>query len=62
MTGMTLKQYAKHRFYRLCGEYKALKARGLKTNEDKAAFIALSVQIHAAKADVPKRMWPMVNR
>ena len=26
------------------------------------AFAVLSVQIHAAKAQVPKRLWPLVNR
>ena len=58
-TGMTLKQFALHRFLKLIEQYKEVKRRGLKTDMDRAAFIVLSVQIHAAKGDVPKSWWPI---
>ena len=54
--GMTLKQAAKYRFLKLCEAYhKAAKA--LDTEEGKAAFLVLSVQIHIAKGSVPKSYW-----
>lgn len=61
MEGMTLKQYHRERFYRLCAEYRQAKAQ-LDTAEGKQAFVLLSLQIHAAKAHVPKRLWSLVNK
>lgn len=62
MRGMTLKQAARHRYIDLCSEYRALKAKGIHTDEDKTAFVRLSIQIHAAKGDVPKRLWSLANK
>lgn len=59
--GMTLKQYARARFLRLCHEY-ADARQDLSTPQARLRFVALSVALHAAKADVPKSWWPMVNR
>jgi hypothetical protein len=53
---MTLKQYAEFRFFRLVEAYQDAKTR-LDTDEGKRDFIVLSVQLHAAKADVPKSYW-----
>jgi hypothetical protein len=61
MTGMTLKQYGKHRFLRLLSMYGEAK-KHIGSEEGNAAFVALSVQIHAAKAEVPRSWWPMINR
>lgn len=58
---MTLKQYHRARFLRLIEAYRVAKKQ-ISTPEGKNAFIVLSVQIHAAKANVPKSWWPMVNR
>jgi hypothetical protein len=58
---MTLKQYAKFNFLRLVAAYLEAK-KHIGTPEGNAAFIALSLQVHAAKGNVPKRMWPMVNK
>jgi len=54
MIGMTLKQYAEHRFFQLV---EAKNRLDLKTEEGRQAFILLSVQIHIAKAHVPKNLW-----
>ena len=59
--GMTLKQTHRTHFLRLC-EARREAMNHLGTTEGSAAFVALSVAVHAAKADVPKRMWPLVNR
>ena len=59
--GMTLKQFARHRFFRLLEAYRAARSQ-LDTEAGRHAFVVLSVQIHAAKASVPKRLWPLVNR
>jgi len=61
MAGMTLKQYAHFRFFKLLDEYRDAKKR-LATPEGKADFIRLSIQIHIAKGNVPKRLWPLVNK
>jgi hypothetical protein len=45
-TGMTLKQAA----------------REIDTEDGKQRFLILSVQIHAAKSRVPKRLWSLVNK
>jgi hypothetical protein len=57
MEGMTLRQSAKRRFFDLIDALKEAKER-----KDSKAFIVLSVQLHAAKAGVPKRLWPLANR
>jgi len=62
ITGMTLKQYARFRFFRLINMYRVIKKSGLKTAEDKQAFLLLSLQIHIAKGQVPKYLWPLVNK
>ena len=54
--GMTLKQFAKARFFRLCDAMQEAK-KNMDTEEGKAKFIVLSVQLQAAKADVPKSYW-----
>lgn len=54
MEGMTLKQIAKARFFHLI---EAKRALDMSTEEGRHAFIVLSVQLHAAKADVPKSYW-----
>lgn len=56
MEGMTLKQYARFRFFRLCDALQEAK-RKMDTEEGKTAFIVLSVQLHAAKAGVSKKLW-----
>lgn len=58
---MTMKQFHRYRFLRLLDAYREAK-RHIDTPEGKDAFIVLSVQIHAAKAHVPKSWWPMVNK
>jgi hypothetical protein len=58
---MTLKQFARHRFFKLLAAYRSARQQ-LHTEDGKRAFVVLSVQIHAAKAHVPKRLWPLVNR
>jgi hypothetical protein len=62
IVGMTLKQYARFRFFRLLDLYRVVKKSGLKTDEDKQAFLLLSLQIHQAKGQVPKYLWPLVNK
>ena len=62
MNGMTLKTYAKHRFLQLCDRYRKLKETGLQTQEQKNEFITLSLEIHAAKGEVPKRYWKYANK
>lgn len=62
MNGMTLKQHAKHRFLQLCDRYRKLKETGLQTQEQKNEFITLSLEIHAAKGEVPKRYWKYANK
>lgn len=59
--GMTMKQYHRVRFFRLCAAYKEAK-KNIHTEAGRAEFIILSVQIHAAKAHVPKRLWSYVNK
>ena len=59
---MTLKQHARWRFFKLIDMYRAIKKSGLKTVEDKQAFLLFSLQIHIAKGQVPKYLWPLVNR
>lgn len=61
MEGMTLKQYHRWQFFRLLDAYAEAK-KAMHTEEGRAAFVVLSVQIHAAKANVPKSYWPLVNR
>lgn len=56
MEGMTLKQYAKFRFFRLIKLYREAK-KNIHTEEGKAAFLVLSVQLHSAKGTVPKYLW-----
>ena len=58
---MTLKEYARHRFFKLLEKYSEA-AKQLHTDEGKKAFIVLSVQLHIAKASVPKSYWPLVRR
>lgn len=58
--GMTLKQYRRRRFYDLLDAYLEAQ-RNIDTPEGRIAFIALSVQLHSAKGDVPKRLWPLIN-
>jgi hypothetical protein len=60
--GMTLKQYDRHRFFALLDQYREIKTTGLQTPEQQHAFVLLSVQLHAAKGRVPKRLWPLVNK
>lgn len=60
MESMTLKQYARYRFIRLCEAY-AVAKQHIDTPEGRAAFVALSVQIHMAKAHVPKYMWRLAR-
>lgn len=60
MESMTLKQHAKFHFLRLCEAY-ATAEQQLDTPEGKRAFVELSVQLHIAKGEVPKRMWPLIN-
>jgi len=57
----TIPQYHRLRFLRLVDEY-ARASKTLDTTEGRRAFVLLSVQVHIAKGDVPKRMWPLVNR
>jgi hypothetical protein len=57
----TIKNYAKRRFIDLCDQMHKLVDAGLKTREQHIEFISLSLEIHSAKADVPKRMWRMAN-
>lgn len=57
---MTLKQYHLFRFYRLLEAYRAAE-QSLHTPEGRAAFIILSVQIHGAKAHVPKQLRSLVK-
>lgn len=61
MSGMTLKQYARWNFFDLLNKYREAR-KHLDTKEGRLDFIALSIQIHAAKAGVPKRLWPLVNK
>lgn len=57
MKGMTLKQFKRERFLKLAAEYRAIDPLA-----DQARFVALSVVLHAAKGDVPKRMWRYARR
>jgi hypothetical protein len=59
-TGMTLKQYHKARYLRLVEKYQESKDH-LHTAAGRAAFILLSVQVHAAKAHVPKSWWRLAR-
>lgn len=60
MSGMTLKQFALTRFYSLLEQYR--EAARDHTLSGRQRFVALSVQVHAAKGAVPKRYWPLVGR
>jgi hypothetical protein len=53
--GMTLKQMARKEFWDALAAYKT----ALQT---KVNIVGTSVRIHAAKAGVPKRLWPLVNK
>ena len=57
MAGMTLKQFARARFWAALDEYKL--ARESKESE---RFVRASVALHYAKLQVPRRMWPLVNQ
>lgn len=56
-TGMTLRQFAVTHFYKTLAQYKAALESG-----DTRAIVLTSLKIHAAKSNVPKRLWPLVNR
>jgi hypothetical protein len=58
---MTFKQAAKARYFDLIAEYHAVK-KNLSTPEAREKFVGLSVAIHAAKGEVPKRYWPLINK
>lgn len=55
--GMTIKEWWRERFTRLCEEY-----RTCDPFQDATRFVALSVAIHAAKGHVPRRMWALTRR
>ena len=61
MEGMTLKQLAKRRFFQLIEQRKEAMQR-IDTEDGKRDFIVLSVQLHAAKANVPYRMHSLANK
>lgn len=61
MNGMTLKQFAIHRAFRLAELYNIAKQH-MDTCEGRAAFIVLSVQIHAALGNVPRSTSRTVRR
>jgi hypothetical protein len=56
MPGMTLKQFARHRFFQLCDSMKEAK-KHLDTQDGRESFIVLSVQLHISKGNVPKYLW-----
>jgi hypothetical protein len=56
MDGMTLKQFAIHRFFKLIDEYRVAR-KALNTPEGKKAFIVVSLALHAQKGQVPKSYW-----
>jgi len=58
--GTTLRQYHRKRFFDLCDAL-AEAAKRLDTVEGKRAFVILSLQVHAAKANVPKSLWRFAN-
>lgn len=58
MEGMTIKQMNRARFLALLEEYK----KALKPDGDKKSLIRLSVEIHAAKAGVPKSWGSLVDK
>lgn len=58
--GMTLKQADKARFKQLATEYNELKKN--MTEKNKRRFVLLSVQLHAVKGRVPKRMHSLINK
>jgi hypothetical protein len=59
--GMSLKQFAEQHFFTLLDAYREAK-KHLDAPGSKAAFVGLSVQLHAAKGGVHKRYWPLFNR
>ena len=59
--GMTLKQHTRFIFLKLVEQYREAK-KHLDTKRGKQQFIVLSVQIHIAKGQVPKSLWPLVNK
>lgn len=63
MRGMTLKQFARRRFFEALENYRCAR-NGLLAGAPGAqeAFIRASVQVHASKGGVPKRLWPLVNK
>lgn len=58
----TLKQFAYERFFSLLDEYKVALRDFDDSPEKKNALIRVSLQIHQAKAGVPKRYWSLVNK
>lgn len=56
MGGMTLKQYSYFLFWQLVEEYQEAK-KHINTAEGRRLFVFLSVQLHAAKGNVPKALW-----
>ena len=60
-TGMTLKQFARHRFFKLCEEMREA-VKHTDTEEGRRAYILLALQLHAAKGGVPKSLWKYANR
>lgn len=60
MQGMTMKQYKGRVFLDLVEQYRRLKAN--LSGAAPGAFASVSVRLHAAKGDVPKRWHSMINR
>lgn len=56
-TGMTMKQHHVAQFWKTLEAYKLALESG-----DTRAIIVTSLAIHQAKGNVPKRLWPLVNK
>lgn len=58
MEGMTIKQANIHRFLKLCDLYEKACDN---LSKDATGFAIISIQVHMAKGDVPKRYWKYAN-
>ncbi len=56
--GMTLKQWARSHYLDICNQLAVMRRDGILGPE----FIRLSVEAHALRGTVPRRLWPLATR
>lgn len=58
--GMTIKQFRRAEFRRLLEAYREARSQ-INTMDGRKSFVILSVQLHAAKANVPRSWRQLIN-